>query len=584
MQISVKKIWHRDADRIGLYFKYDTATISQLKKLGGRYSQSLRCWYFDYNAANYTLISQSFTDLVIENPKKDKPKPLAGFTISRDLPAIAQSELQSHSLSKGNNPEHITDTDSLVYKMRLELLPNLGKYWVFKMRYIQEISKKLLAVKGVYWNANYKVYMVLRHSKVQEEVEKLLTVSPFFPANDYYKNESHFTGEAIILKPHPEDIQWMEVYMPNYLVLREKIKRFSMVRYSTIKDCYLLPAAPSVHEALLMQFEPNKVLLSNQLPHGYLMKQNLPNRKQLDLSQTKSRLFNQVPDAAHAYISQMVDMLLALNYSSSTLRTYTSSFLRFLRDHQYRDPNTIAQAEIIKYLASIMERGLSATSGHSMVNALLFYYRQVAPVPGFELKLPRPKKERKLPSVLTMEECLQIFRVVDNPKHKLLLLIGYGAGLRVSEIVNLEWRDILFTEHKIHIKNAKGKKDRMVMLPYSIVNSLDYYRKLYQPNQYVFEGQFAGEPYSVGSVQQVMRAALRKAGLSKKATVHTLRHSFATHLLESGTDIRYIQKFLGHASIKTTTIYTHVTKMATDKISSPLDRLVDENYKKKLED
>jgi site-specific recombinase XerD len=148
--------------------------------------------------------------------------------------------------------------------------------------------------------------------------------------------------------------------------------------------------------------------------------------------------------------------------------------------------------------------------------------------------------------------------------------------------VTLEWRDILFSKHKIHIKDAKGKKDRMVMLPYSIVSSLDYYRKLYQPSKYVFEGQFAGEPYSIGSAQQVMRAALKKSGLSKKATVHTLRHSFATHLLENGTDIRYIQKFLGHASIKTTTIYTHVSKMATDKIVSPLDRLVDENNKKKL--
>jgi site-specific recombinase XerD len=140
--------------------------------------------------------------------------------------------------------------------------------------------------------------------------------------------------------------------------------------------------------------------------------------------------------------------------------------------------------------------------------------------------------------------------VIDNPKHKLISLIGYGAGLRVSEIVTLEWRDILFSKHKIHIKDAKGKKDRMVMLPYSIVSSLDYYRKLYQPSKYVFEGQFAGEPYSIGSAQQVMRAALKKSGLSKKATVHTLRHSFATHLLENGTDIRYIQKFLGHASIK----------------------------------
>jgi site-specific recombinase XerD len=582
MQIIVKKIWHRDADRIGLFFKYDSVTISQIKQLGGIYSQSLRCWYFDYNAANYKLISQTFEDLLIDNPKKTKTQPLAGLTISRDLPAIAKSEIQLDSAAMLNNPEHITKTNSLAPNIRLELLPNLGKYWVFKMPYYQHISKQLLATKGVYWNANYKVYMTLRHISVKEQVEKILGVTSFFPENDYYKNETIFTSESIIIKPHPEDPKWMEVYMPPFLVLREKIKRFSMARFSTIKDCYLLPAAPSVYEAIGMQFEPHKILLKSQLPKGYLMKQNLPNRKQLDLSRTKAQLFNQVPDGAHDYITLMVDTILALNYSSSTMRTYTSSFLKFLRDHQFRDPKTISKNEIIKYLASLMERGLSASSGHSMVNSLLFYYQQIEHHKDFELKLPRPKKENKLPSVLTMEECLQIFRAVDNPKHKLLLLIGYGAGLRVSEIVTLEWRDILFSEHKIHIKNAKGKKDRMVMLPYSIVNSLEVYKKLYQPNKYVFEGQFAGEPYSIGSAQSVMRQALKKSGLEKKATVHTLRHSFATHLLENGTDIRYIQKFLGHASIKTTTIYTHVSKMATDKILSPLDRLVDENNKKKL--
>jgi site-specific recombinase XerD len=176
-----------------------------------------------------------------------------------------------------------------------------------------------------------------------------------------------------------------------------------------------------------------------------------------------------------------------------------------------------------------------------------------------------------------------LFQVVDNPKHKLLLLIGYGAGLRVSEIVTLKWSDILFDEHKIHVKDAKGKKDRIVMLPYAIVESLKIYRELYNGKQYVFEGQFAGEPYSTGSTQSVMRQAIKKSGLDKKATVHSLRHSFATHLLENGTDIRYIQRFLGHSSIKTTTIYTHLTKSAVGKIKSPLDIMVDENNKKKLE-
>lgn len=118
------------------------------------------------------------------------------------------------------------------------------------------------------------------------------------------------------------------------------------------------------------------------------------------------------------------------------------------------------------------------------------------------------------------------------------------------------------------------------MLPFSIVQSLHYYRETFQSKQYVFEGQFAGEPYSVRSVQEVLRAALKKSGLEKKATVHTLRHSFATHLLEAGTDIRYIQKFLGHSSIKTTTIYTHVSQGALQKIESPLDRIANKFQKK----
>ena len=575
MNILLRKIFHRNQYHIGLFFKPDYAIQAKVKSIGAVYSKTHQCWYIDYSAERYKELKTLFTNLIIEQP-------VAGETKSRDLPPIAKSEPQLGLNPVSNNPEHIMVSESLAQKLQLALLPNLGKYWVFKIRYIQTIVQQLKLVKGVYWHSNYKVYMALRHPKVKEALEKILEVTAFFP-EDYLEKEVVFKGKSILLKPHPEDLKWMEVLVPDFLVLREKIKRLSMVRYSKVKSCYLLPATPQVYEALLLHFEPNGVYLTSELPDGYLNKRNQVNRKQLDLSLTKSKLFEQIPEAAKPSITGMVDQLLALNYSSSTLRTYSHSFLQFLRDHGYRNPTEISYQETVKYLASLMERGLSSASGHSMVNALLFYYQQVLHIPGYEIKLPRPKKEKKLPSVLTMEECLQIFRVVDNPKHKLLLLIGYGAGLRVSEIVTLEWRDILFSEHKIHIRNAKGKKDRLVMLPYSIVSSLEYYRKLYQTKQYIFEGQFAGEPYSCGSVQAVMRDALKKSGLEKKATVHTLRHSFATHLLENGTDIRYIQQFLGHSSIKTTTLYTHISASAVNKIVSPLDRLVDENYKKKLD-
>ena len=575
MTLTIRKIEHRGSVRIGLFFEKNYVVQQQLKTIGASYSKTLNCWYIDYTTEAYKALKTLFPDLIVAQP-------VAGEERSRDLPPIAKSERQLGLSISSNSPDHIASDTSLAQKLRLELLPNLGKYWVFKIRYVQKVVNQLKLIKGVYWHSGYKVYMAMRHPKVKIALEEIFEVTDFFP-EDYLEKEVVFEGKSIVLRVHPEDSKWMEVYVPDILVVREKVKRLSMVRYSKIRSCYLLPATPQVYEALLLHFEPNRILIASELPEGYLHKRNVVNRKQLDLSLTKSRLFEQVPEAAHGFVSGMVDMLLALNYSSSTLRTYSHSFLQYLRDHGYRDPKEISYQETVKYLSSLMERGLSAASGHSMVNALLFYYQQVLHIPGYELKLPRPKKEKKLPTVLTMEECLQIFRVVDNPKHKLLLLIGYGAGLRVSEIVTLEWRDILFLEHKIHIRNAKGKKDRMVMLPYSIVSSLEYYRSLYQTKKYVFEGQFAGEPYSVGSVQAVMRDALKKSGLEKKATVHTLRHSFATHLLENGTDIRYIQKFLGHASIKTTTVYTHVSASAVNKIVSPLDRLADENHKKKLD-
>lgn len=580
MSILLKKIWHRDAFRIGLYFSYDSESIRIIKKLGGKYSKTHRCWYLDYNPQSYAAFKKHFSNFEIEN-SIDSHQTHTVTGTSRDHSPIATSDIQL-GLAALIKPEHKADVMPLAQRLRLELLTNIGKYWVFKMQYHQTISKQLLAIKGVYWNANYKCYMALRHPQVKIKVEELLQTDSFF-GDDYLSKERVFKGEKISIKPHLEDIAWMEVYVPKLVVIHEKLKRFSMVRYSKVKDCYLVPAAPVAYESLALQMEALDVVIINQLPDNYLQKRHLPNRRQLDIRNAKERIYEQLPEQARGYLTKMMDTILALNYSHNTLKSYSSALIQFLRHFNYQDPQTLSQDAIITYLASLMERGLSATTGHTMVNSLQFYYHNVLDQKQYTFKLPRPKKEKKLPTVLTMDECLRIFQVVDNPKHKLLLLIGYGAGLRVSEIVNLTWSDILFQEHKIHIKNAKGMKDRMVMLPYAIINSLELYKKLYKGKDYVFEGQFAGEPYSTTSVQAVMRKALQKSGLDKKATVHSLRHSFATHLLENGTDIRYIQQFLGHSSIKTTTIYTHLTNSAIDKIKSPLDIMVDQKNKKKLE-
>jgi len=366
--------------------------------------------------------------------------------------------------------------------------------------------------------------------------------------------------------------------------LIEQVKRWEGSRYSKTDKAYLLTATPDVLENLQKLSGELNIPIHNNLPERYLSKYKAIDKKASLLHQIRESLLQQVPAMAQIYTLAMLDYLMAQNYSANTIKSYVKSFNLFLRINQYQNPDTLTEMQIVKHLAGMIEKGLSPSSLSMLVNALLYYFRTVLKREPFEIRIPRPRKEHHLPTVLTMEECFRIFSYVDNPKHKLLLLIGYGAGLRRSEIVSLKWGDILFDEHKIHVKQTKGNKDRIVMLPYSVVAYLKDYRKFYPSDDWVFAGQYKGEALSARTVQQVMKNAVTKSGLEKKATVHTLRHSFATHLLEGGTDIRYIQQLLGHSSIKTTMIYTHITPKAAKNIVSPLDNLVPGNFDiKKIE-
>jgi len=582
MEIQLKKIWHRERFRIGIYFPYDNDTIAVVKNIGAHYSNSNKCWYVDYNSKNYELLKQNFSNLTIvfsseEKVNRNEHKVAEANMLPVNPPIASDGALQLVSPNPDLNPEHksVSVLQQVVPNsmLRLQLLENVGKYWVFKMNYHYAISKQLLVVKGVYWNKNYKVYMVLRHLKVKNAVEFILGVSPFFPI-DMEDKEPVFKNKSFLLRVHQADNRWMQLIIPDIAFVHYKLKRMGSARYSKDSKCYLLPATPQSLKALQQHFEVNEIPFIIEFSNGYLKNGNLPNKKSLDLSHTKKTILNEVPEVGRVYIESFVNWLFAVNYSVNTLRSYGSTFIAFLKHFNFKDPKDISVSEIIKYLGSLMERGLSASTGNTMVNAIQFYYQQVLKDKNFVIILPRPKKEKKLPAVLTEDECLSIFRAIENPKHKLMLLIGYGAGLRLSEITSLHWRDILFEERKIHLKNGKGKKDRMVMLPQSVINYLQDYRKIHGKSNYVFDGQYKGESISSRTVQQIMKNAVRKSGLEKKATVHTLRHSFATHLLENGTDIRYIQKFLGHASITTTSIYTHLTKNVIDKIQSPLDALI----------
>ncbi len=270
---------------------------------------------------------------------------------------------------------------------------------------------------------------------------------------------------------------------------------------------------------------------------------------------------------------EMIKTLKMREYSPSTIKTYISMFRMFLEYYSDKQIDEISEEEIRDYLIFLVEKkNISQSYQNQSINAIKFYYEKVLGQPVKKYYIQRPRSEKKLPVVCSVEEVTAILKGTSNLKHRCILYLIYSAGLRLSEVIHLRPTDIDSDRMTIHIRHAKGKKDRISLLSDKTLTLLRQYYKEYRPKTWLFEGQF-GNQYSSRSVQNILKAALRKTKIRKKVTVHTLRHSFATHLLEGGVDLRYIQNFLGHESTKTTEIYTHMTKKGIDKIKSPLDNL-----------
>ncbi|MBD1396191.1 tyrosine-type recombinase/integrase [Pontibacter sp. JH31] len=272
-----------------------------------------------------------------------------------------------------------------------------------------------------------------------------------------------------------------------------------------------------------------------------------------------------------------LEKLYLLNYSMNTIRTYHSLLLRFLNSHKDRglgQINLFTEEDINQYHRQMVQAGAYSCSFiNQSINAVKFYFQRVLGRHEVQLNnVERPEKPDRLPTVLSKEEVKRILEATDNLKHRCMLQLLYAGGLRIGEVINLRLTDVKSDRNLLLIRGGKGKKDRTTVLSQRLLENLRLYYREHRPKEWLFEGQFGGQ-YTADSLRNVFQACRKKAGVKTNATPHTLRHSFATHLLEQGTDLRYIQTLLGHRSSKTTEIYTHVTTYALDKIVSPLDNL-----------
>ncbi len=381
---------------------------------------------------------------------------------------------------------------------------------------------------------------------------------------------------VIVLKPffHRNSEQIALAFAP-CAALTLAVKKIEHIKWSRTHSCWYVPCNRYYYDCICRDTR-HLAVVDNSLLKNYLcQKQALVCDVNTALHQKTVDLLVQHPLHWHNLqaLTAYRNLLVTMKYSKSTLNNYCNAFHQLLRLLGPTPVDTFTKERIIRYMGWLVEfKNYSESNLNTTINALKFYFEKVLGKSAEYYDLPRPRPTHKLPDVLAEEEVVALIKKIDNLKHRALVMTSYSAGLRVSDMVGLNVRDIDSKRMLIHIRMAKGKKDRFVPLSVKVLEVLREYYTAYQPTGYLFAGQNGGA-YSSRSAQVIIAKAKKLAGILKPGSTHMLRHSFATHLLENGTDIRYIQEMLGHTDIRTTLRYTHIAVKAIAKIQSPIDRL-----------
>ncbi|MDT8413525.1 MAG: site-specific integrase [Vicingaceae bacterium] len=346
----------------------------------------------------------------------------------------------------------------------------------------------------------------------------------------------------------------IKVFIPyKFLEFRKLIKQFDSSFYHPNQKLWSVINTKENYHSL------NQLFASNVEIRKYKSQQKIPTKILSEKSLQALEKYEQ--------------KLLLKAYSPNTIKTYKNEFIQYLTFFEAHDLHSITKEQIEDYLEHLISKyKISETKQNQAINAIKWYYEKVLEKPKEYYNILRAKKTKTLPNVLSKEEVKKLLETPINIKHKAMLYTIYSAGIRSGELLNLRLKDIHTNDGFIYIKGGKGKKDRRTVLSNKLLIILREYYKAHKPSYWLFEGQDGGQ-YTSKSLQQVFRNAAEKANINPWATLHTLRHSFATHLIQNGTNLRYVQTLLGHSSSKTTEIYTHILTISNKQVKSPLDDL-----------
>ncbi len=476
---------------------------------------------------------------------------------------------KSNSVLSKNDDSKNADIDIAKKNLNIEIH---DKNFYIKTRYNSKRIEVLKSLNGAWWNSKFKVWIA------KADIENLNTLQKNF---NYWQEEEYkniYDLVALIDDPlklelyrTPDNIKKIWIKIGGYRADIDFMKHLPDRYYDKRFKRWNIPNDHKVIERIIDHYKQKGAKIINRLPEKNV---SVYNKKDYSYKQKQDVLIEKYPGKYKELVKQLSDVLIGQRYSWSTINSYTSSLVNLAKHIGNTELESAEVMEINKYLAEVASTKISGSKLNIIISAIKFYYTKVIFRPDFEIeKIKRPRKELNLPNILSKREIEMILGALTNLKHITLLYTIYSSGLRLNEILNLRVQDISFERNQIFVKKGKGKKDRVVMLSEVLKLLLIKYTDKYKPVFWLFEGQDQKTQYSASSIQKVVKQAAYKAGISKPVTPHKIRHCFATHLLDEGTDIRYIQELLGHKDIKTTLIYTHVTTKDIRKIKSPLDNL-----------
>jgi integrase/recombinase XerD len=525
----LSKITHRNESRIKVEFAYDTDKIALLRAIPDlKWSKTYAAWHIPYTKAGFEQIVSMFPEATFPTAKSMEPEKetLDTKQEAKKIIKIVFSERAIYVFM----PKNAEDV-AFIKQINYNRWNNAERCWIVP-NYGQNLE-------------NIKMYFGDRINECKE-----IRNEPTTRNKKYLKRGKN---DFLLVKT---DKNRLEMSFEYNTEIGQKLKQFPYLKFEKQTKCWSI----AFNEKYVKDLQ--YIAESHQLRFVYI--ETEPTANKTVPSKIKKTL--ECP-------AEFKAKLIELRYAKSTLVTYVQTFEEFVNYYGQEKLENISEEQIISYIRYLVnDRQISSSVQNQAINAIKFYFEKVLGRKKAFYYLDRPRTEKTLPVVLSIDEVMLLLKSVNNLKHKAILSTIYSAGLRISELVALKIADVDSDRNQIRVKQSKGKKDRYTLLSANTLNILRVYFKKYTPKEWLFENPEGG-PYSVKSIQVTFQKALEAAEIHKKASVHTLRHSFATHLLESGTDLRYIQALLGHSSPKTTEIYTHVTTKGFDQIVSPLDKM-----------